>query len=433
MSKILIIIAQINTDMKKKEALTSVAIMIASLLVFFICLVGVIKDMNPFLLVGISVAVVLLWIIPSLAVINRILFANDIGLSLLLYKAAKLKTHQGDTTDIENAIVRKCQGHREAWLGYRMLGELFTVRENSAKAWDYFKRCEEVFPADAKDADKAQLWNDIGGSALALKKHDQAKEYFLKASEVDPGYLRGCGLMYAFGWGVEMDTKKGYEYLKTATEKGCDFAISNLYELMWRESNDVSSLAIKGYLEYMNCCQRGKGLTAGLPSLKDSADQGYAPAQFELGGLYQSGSMKVDARTLKKEAYHWYHAAAAQGYLPALHNLGILAQQSIVSPLTGTVYEPKMKGTALYDIDAIKHCSLEGHNLLLRAAEAGYAPSQHSVGVRYIVGGETVSEGVRYTFFKVDRAEAWHWLTESARQGFSQAKADLKRYFGEET
>jgi len=76
--------------MKKKEALTSVAIMIALLLVFFICLVGVIKDMNRLLLVGISVAVVLLWIISSLAVINRISFANDIGLSLLLYKAATL-------------------------------------------------------------------------------------------------------------------------------------------------------------------------------------------------------------------------------------------------------------------------------------------------------------------------------------------------------
>ena len=418
--------------MQNKDALTQVAIIIGVLIGCAMCTIGVFKEMNVYLIVFSTAGIVLLWIFLAMAVINRITLASDKSLSLLLYKAAKLKTREGDASDVEKAIVRKCEGHPEAWLGYKMLGELFTVRGDSNKAWEYFNRCEQAMPADASEADRALIWNDLGGAALATKRHDQAMEYFLKASEKDPAYLRGTGLMYAFGWGVDIDTTVALNYLKKATERGCDLAVPNLYEVMWRTSHEVSPTTINGFMKYMNCCHCGKGVTAGVQPLKESALQGYAPAQFEIGTLYQSGSMRVDAQTLKREAFRWYNAAARQGYLPALHNLGFLAQQMMVDPETGTIFEPKVKSTLLYDIEDIKRCSLGGHKLILRAAEAGYAPSQHSIGVRYLVGGETLVDGLKYTFFEVDRTEAWHWLTEAADQGLAAAKVDLKKYFGEE-
>jgi TPR repeat protein len=52
-----------------------------------------------------------------------------------------------------------------------------------------------------------------------------------------------------------------------------------------------------------------------------AADQGYAPAQYNLGVMYrQSEGVEQDF----KEAVKWFQKAADQGFVKAQHNLGVM-------------------------------------------------------------------------------------------------------------
>ena len=55
-----------------------------------------------------------------------------------------------------------------------------------------------------------------------------------------------------------------------------------------------------------------------------SADQGYAPAQNQLGWMYENG---LGVRADGAAAAHWYGAAAKAGYTDALYNLDWLYLQ----------------------------------------------------------------------------------------------------------
>ena len=56
---------------------------------------------------------------------------------------------------------------------------------------------------------------------------------------------------------------------------------------------------------------------------KESAEQGYAPAQYNLGVYYQYGTgIKIDLN----KAFIWYKKSAEQGYPSAQNNLGVAYQ-----------------------------------------------------------------------------------------------------------
>ena len=62
-----------------------------------------------------------------------------------------------------------------------------------------------------------------------------------------------------------------------------------------------------------------RGISQGQESLRGLAEEGYAPAQNELGMTYEKGwgSLKIDA-----EAVTWYRRAAEQKFAAAQYNLG---------------------------------------------------------------------------------------------------------------
>lgn len=64
--------------------------------------------------------------------------------------------------------------------------------------------------------------------------------------------------------------------------------------------------------------------TAALKWYRKAADQGYAPAQVNLGSMYFEG--QGVARDFQ-EALKWYREAADQGYAPAQFNLGAIYAQ----------------------------------------------------------------------------------------------------------
>ncbi len=65
-----------------------------------------------------------------------------------------------------------------------------------------------------------------------------------------------------------------------------------------------------------------------------SAEQGYADAQFNLGGMYAEGKGTPQD---DKQAVHWYTKSAEQGLAAAQNNLGVMY-------LNGKAFRKMIKG-----------------------------------------------------------------------------------------
>lgn len=367
------------------------------------------------------IAVVIASIVWALKRDKRKNYARSGKLARLLAKAIKQKTGEKPIDKLERDIIKACEGDPEAWKGFKMLGELYLARESRNRAKDYFLKAESAFTGETPLEEKTSVWNDIGGIALLNSTFEEAVNYFRKASASD-NYKRGLGIMYAFGWGVKADLKVAEELFCAAARAWDTNAVQNLYEVRWRMTVSTSDETVQGYLDYMRNCYCGRGYRQGVYALKESARKGYAPAQYELGTLYQNMQYGEDRPgERKKEAFRYLRMGAEQGYLPAIHNLGILIQQDIVDPVKGDIYAPKVPGSALYDTEVVKFCSEEGHKLIIRAAEAGYAPSQHSIAIRYLFGSRDALGIQEYNLVPKDEQIGMEWLKKAIRQGYKPA------------
>jgi TPR repeat protein len=68
-----------------------------------------------------------------------------------------------------------------------------------------------------------------------------------------------------------------------------------------------------------------QNLQEGSRLLRESAEQGYAVAQYDLGVISRRGTgAKYGIPQSDTEAMRWYRLAAAQGYTPAMNNMGFL-------------------------------------------------------------------------------------------------------------
>jgi len=137
--------------------------------------------------------------------------------------------------------------------------------------------------------------------------------------------------------------------------------------------------------------QQGKqGLLATTEALLESAEQGDALAQFQLGMTYLQG------RGVKQnyaEASKWLRKAAEQGDAGAQHNLGIMYERGV-----GVTQDFK-----------------EAAKWYRMAAEQGVADAQFNYGGMYLQG-----KGVPQ-----DYAEAAIWIRKAAEQGKSTAQFNL--------
>ncbi len=112
----------------------------------------------------------------------------------------------------------------------------------------------------------------------------------------------------------------------------------------------------KGYAAY----QSGDYATA-LREFQPLAKQGYAPAQFNLGVLYEEG---LGVPKNNKTAMKWYSLAAVQGHAKSQYNMGVMYSNG--------------KGVLQDYKTAVKWYRL--------AAEQGHAKSHTNLGVMYGTG-----------------------------------------------
>lgn len=133
-----------------------------------------------------------------------------------------------------------------------------------------------------------------------------------------------------------------------------------------------------------------KNYSGTLQLLRPLADQGYAPAQFNIGFMYDVGEGVAKS---DQEARKWYLRAADQGDIYAQFNLALLH-------LTG-------RGVPQNDQEALKWYR--------KAAEGGHDEAQRSLGVLYR-SGRAVPR---------DDQEAFKWFRRAADQGNPSAHQNL--------
>lgn len=128
---------------------------------------------------------------------------------------------------------------------------------------------------------------------------------------------------------------------------------------------------------------------------RKSAEQGYAPGQFNLGCCYGAGyGVEKDY----KEAVKWFLKSALQDYEPAQRFLGDYTECGL-----GVEEDPD-----------------EAYRWYLKAAEQGDAKSQCELGFYHELGKGSIPENM-------DKAVEWY--RKSAEQGYAEGQFYLGRYY----
>ena len=137
----------------------------------------------------------------------------------------------------------------------------------------------------------------------------------------------------------------------------------------------------------------GAGEASGLISIRQLADQGYAPAQFYLSTLYQDG--KAGLKKDPAQARLWTERAAGGGDRAAMHNLALDDYQGVGAPRDPAAAAEWFR----------------------RAADLGLVDSQFNLAGLYEHG-----EGVPQ-----NAAEAYKWYLIAGHAGDAEAKAAALR------
>jgi TPR repeat protein len=151
-------------------------------------------------------------------------------------------------------------------------------------------------------------------------------------------------------------------------------------------AEDAAELYRKGGERY-----KSKDYKAALPYYLQAADAGYAPAQFSLGIMYESG---YGVNKNYAEAVSWFRKAAAQGYASAQFSLGVMYRYG----------------------DGVNRNYAESVSWFRKAAAQGHAYAQYNLGGMYENG-----DGINR-----DYTEAVSWYRKAAAQGNTGAKEALE-------
>ena len=164
------------------------------------------------------------------------------------------------------------------------------------------------------------------------------------------------------------------------------FAISGALCSGWSKQS-----AVDAYNKGLEFYKKGQAQKA-AERFRKAAEQGYAPAQYNLGVCYAKGQGVAQNYA---EAVKWYSKAAEQGNKYAQNNLGVCYC--------------KGQGVAQNYAEAVKWFT--------KAAEQGDAPSMYLLGLMYAQG----------TGVEADKQMAIQWLTKAANKGFKPAREILNK------
>lgn len=209
---------------------------------------------------------------------------------------------------------------------------------------------------------------------------DAAEHCFRRlADSGDPAAQWWLGIAYAQGRGAKMDENQAVRWFRKAAAQGNVWAQRQLEE--WKPQ--MPNQLFRQYQQEPNRAKR-------IEYLKNSAEQGYAQAQYELGNHYYFGwVVKKD----QAQAVQWYRRAADQGHAEAQYDLGSCYRFGY----------------------GIKADTTQAVKWFRKAADQGYTDAQYRLGVLYQTG-----DGV-----EKDNAQAVEWYRRAADQGNKYAQSAL--------
>ena len=135
-------------------------------------------------------------------------------------------------------------------------------------------------------------------------------------------------------------------------------------------------------LLFLGCEMKQASPERPLESLRKTADQGNAQAQYRLGEMYDNGEGVAADDT---EAVKWYRKAAEQGHPGAQWQLGYIYEYG--------------SGVAVDNVESIKW--------FRKASEQGHGIAQFELAMRYHTGKGTAKDSV----------EAYKWVLLSQTNG----------------
>ena len=291
---------------------------------------------------------------------------------------------------------------------------------------------------DSSNYDAGIAAYDRGHYEMAIYDFEQ------RAVQGDPVAQFCLAFMYKHGKGIAPNTEKAIKWYTKAAEQGYAPAQNDLgvmYLRLWEElelrerklgrddlETDMISCFDRAFGWFREAAKHGnptsqfnlasqgavmvkimppetpdlnKWYESAIFAYRDAASRGYAPAQNELGKIYQLGLLGIDQDS--KQALQWYLKAASpdlngtnsgeKGYVPAQQNVG-------------TIY---LVG------DGVQKDSKEAFKWYQMAAEQNNAESQFHLGLLYY-NGEGVNQNIE---------EALKWYHKAAAQDYPDAQNTL--------
>lgn len=308
----------------------------------------------------------------TLGAIKWVRKAADKGLPEALHTLG-LMYSTGEVLPVNNAEAYKFyikaaeQGYAESQcnLAY-LLAEGLGVVENEKDAFKWYRKAAEQGHVVAQH-NLALMYNQGRGTKSSAT---DAFKWFQKAAmQGYPSAQNHLAIMLNEGKGTKQDKKEALKWWQNAAENEC---VPAQYWLGKSHSDRFSYIDAAKWL-------------------KKAAYAGFAPAQEELGSLYEKGNgVSQDIG----EALGWYCLAAEQGNAHAMYNIGYL----------------------FYTGKGVNKDYSEAFKWWLAASEDGEVNAMYSLGILYEYG-----KGV-----PKNMEEAMKWFSQASQLGYELATREIK-------
>ncbi len=256
------------------------------------------------------------------------------------------------------------------------------AQQSLSQATDSIKAIyEDAKKGNSEAQNQVGYWYFVGRHVN--KSYEEAvKWWVLSAKQGNPYALGNLAISYQAGFGVEPDSVRAVGLFDRALKEGNTSLFADLEEL----ANDEAF-----YASYVGSCyKRGIGTKKNVGKAavyyEKAANLGSVAAMCELGILYRESKKP-------EKAYEWFEKAAKADNLTGIYYCGDMLQKG----------------------EGVAQDKERGFNMLLRAADEGFAAAQYAVANSYYTGdGTTLNENI-----------GAQWMLKAANNGFNRAQYQL--------
>lgn len=298
--------------------------------------------------------------------------------------------HRGSMEDVNLALswLEKA-AENERTEAYELLGEYYCgmymgdyAQIDYAKSDEYL---EKALERGSSYALFAMGRNIIEGWSRS-RDYDRAVELLEKSwAGNDPDAYYCLGLLYNDPEKGKYDPEKAMNYMQQAAEAGSELARD---ELETWENHTNGGEAMDNEQKLLQAKEQliTVDYKEGFNTIKEMAEEGYAPAQYQLGMVYYEGKILPMNREI---AYQWLDRAAAGGNADAQYQIGLIYYGG-----DGNETRPLNENLAVQYFES--------------AAAQGHGMAQYSAGNILVSGGKNGTRG-------------FEWLQKAVENGVEEA------------